>query len=338
MSRLKFFIRCGAIARVFDVIGDIHGHHTALRALLSLLGYQDRGGAWRFPGGRRRVLFVGDYIDRGPRIPEVVDLVRAMVEADSAVAILGNHEYNAIAWHTRDSDGAPLRAHTPGRRRQHARTLLQYESEGMVPSARLTEALAWFARLPIAFENDSLRAVHAAWDAPMLASLSTDRPLADRSFLTLSARRDRREYEIVERLLKGVEISLPPEIEYTDKDGTPRRKTRVRWWLDHGEIAKTYEKLVPLSAVAMPPVDTEFGSATVPAESLATLPGYKDDRPVFFGHYWLSGGPCLFADRIACLDYSIANDGMLCSYRFDGEHQLTADKFICVDAEGRRTV
>ena len=86
----------------YDIIGDVHGHAEALKALLGELGYRDRSGAWRHPD--RQAIFVGDFIDRGPRQIEAVDIVRRMVDSGSARAIMGNHEFNAIAWFQPDPD------------------------------------------------------------------------------------------------------------------------------------------------------------------------------------------------------------------------------------------
>ena len=77
-----------------DFIGDVHGHCDELRALLQKLGYEESMGAFRYPGGERSVVFLGDYIDRGSQSREVIDLVRAMRDAGSAVALMGNHEFN----------------------------------------------------------------------------------------------------------------------------------------------------------------------------------------------------------------------------------------------------
>jgi protein phosphatase len=81
----------------FDVIGDIHGCLAELEELLTELGYligrDDRGrpvGAHR-PDGRR-VLFVGDLVDRGPDTPGVLRLVMGMVAAGDAMCVAGNHE------------------------------------------------------------------------------------------------------------------------------------------------------------------------------------------------------------------------------------------------------
>ena len=89
----------------FDLIGDIHGEHGKLVALLQLLGYREQDGAWRHRD--RRAVFVGDLIDRGPQQVATVTLVRAMVEAGSAHCILGNHDclepsngYESTVWRT----------------------------------------------------------------------------------------------------------------------------------------------------------------------------------------------------------------------------------------------
>ena len=72
---------------VHDLIGDVHGHAEELVALLGRLGYRQSRGAWRHPS--RLAVFVGDFLDRGPRILETLRLVRAMLEAGSALAVLG---------------------------------------------------------------------------------------------------------------------------------------------------------------------------------------------------------------------------------------------------------
>lgn len=76
----------------FDIIGDIHGCGDELEELLALLGYlADAGGVYRHPEGRKAV-FLGDLVDRGPRVLDCVRLVRRMVEAGSALCVPGNHD------------------------------------------------------------------------------------------------------------------------------------------------------------------------------------------------------------------------------------------------------
>jgi len=76
----------------FDIIGDVHGCGDELEELLTTLAYApDATGVWRHPEGRRAV-FVGDLVDRGPRIPDVLRIVMGMVAGESAYCVPGNHD------------------------------------------------------------------------------------------------------------------------------------------------------------------------------------------------------------------------------------------------------
>ena len=84
----------------FDIIGDIHGCFDELNGLLVKLGYQiteangDAGSPHyeaQHPEGRK-VVFLGDLVDRGPRIPDVLRLTMSMVESGAALCVPGNHD------------------------------------------------------------------------------------------------------------------------------------------------------------------------------------------------------------------------------------------------------
>lgn len=81
----------------FDIIGDVHGCHDELVALLTALGYEDSTGLWRHPQGRQPV-FVGDLVDRGPQTPEVLRLVMSLVEAGLGWCVPGNHDVKLLRW------------------------------------------------------------------------------------------------------------------------------------------------------------------------------------------------------------------------------------------------
>ncbi|MEJ2419880.1 MAG: metallophosphoesterase [Exilibacterium sp.] len=66
----------------YDVIGDVHGCAITLIRLLERLGYTKRAGVYRHR--RRQAVFVGDVVDRGPRIREALHLVHDMVNAGAA--------------------------------------------------------------------------------------------------------------------------------------------------------------------------------------------------------------------------------------------------------------
>jgi protein phosphatase len=79
----------------FDIIGDVHGCYEELTTLLARLGYglqDDPEGTRAIPTDGRTAVFVGDLVDRGPRIPEVLRLVMRMVDEGTAFCVPGNHD------------------------------------------------------------------------------------------------------------------------------------------------------------------------------------------------------------------------------------------------------
>jgi protein phosphatase len=82
----------------FDIIGDIHGCHDELLELLTQLGYQaDEEAGLCHPEGRR-VIFLGDLVDRGPKVIETVRLARRMVAAGQAFCVPGNHDMKLLRY------------------------------------------------------------------------------------------------------------------------------------------------------------------------------------------------------------------------------------------------
>ena len=67
----------------------------------------------------------------------------------------------------------------------------------------------------------------------------------------------------------------------------------------------------------------------VPEEEISGIPWYLEDEiPVFVGHYWLDGAIKPLSKNIACVDYSVAMGGKLAAYRWDGELEIDALKFV----------
>ena len=67
----------------YDLIGDIHGHSAPLVELLEKLDYRVANGVFRHP--TRQVIFLGDFIDRGPKQREVIEIVRPMIDDGAAL-------------------------------------------------------------------------------------------------------------------------------------------------------------------------------------------------------------------------------------------------------------
>lgn len=74
----------------FDIIGDIHGCAAELRELLTNLGYELEP-MLRHPDGRR-VIFLGDLVDRGPDSVAVLRSVMSWVREGAALCVPGNHD------------------------------------------------------------------------------------------------------------------------------------------------------------------------------------------------------------------------------------------------------
>lgn len=80
----------------FDIIGDVHGCYPELVELLGLLGYEitwenEQAKTVSHPTNRR-LIFVGDFVDRGPDTPAVLRLVMKLVELQIAYSVIGNHD------------------------------------------------------------------------------------------------------------------------------------------------------------------------------------------------------------------------------------------------------
>ena len=296
----------------YDIIGDIHGHAAELEALLKAMGYTRQQGTLQH--SERQALFVGDFIDRGPEQLRSVDIVRRMVDAGSAQAVMGNHEFNAIAWYLRGEHGQPLREHSDKNRHQHSKFL----ADVVEGSVRHREHIDWFLSLPLWLELDEINIIHACWHQDYMARFADKlipghrlsdelmqeaaRVPDDASHITL--------FHAIEAWLKGVEIPLPDGIAFKDKDGHERRHARLKWWRD--TPVDFFDALVG----AKEDLHQALCGHVLPAENRLI---YNHPNPVFFGHYWMSGEPIVDNRRAICVDYSVANGGRLVAYRWGGD-------------------
>jgi hypothetical protein len=154
-----------------DIVGDVHGQIGALEDLLERLGYDGDG---THPDGRRLV-FVGDLVDRGPDSVAVVERVKRMAESRNAQCVLGNHELNIVREDRKVDNGWYFGDAGDGQR--HATS---EESE------KIRE---FFSELPLALERDDLRVVHACWNSEAIGRLSAE--TSDQSSLDAEYRRFR---------------------------------------------------------------------------------------------------------------------------------------------------
>jgi hypothetical protein len=313
-------------ARGYDLIGDVHGCGRSLARLLEQMGYRQQGGVWRHP--RRMVLFLGDLIDRGPRIREALHLVHAMVEAGQALCIMGNHEYNALGWYTEappDSERRHVREHTP----RHERLLQQTFRQFADHPQDWRDFLDWFQQMPLFIDAGRFRLVHACWDDSLIGALKADYPdgRIDRDFVVASAVPGSFANRVFERLLRGTDLRLPQGLTLTSEEGFTRAYFRTKFWEDdpqtYGDVVFQPDAL-PDNVASLPLTPTDKGR----------LLQYGLDEPMLFvGHYWRRGRPAPLRPNLACLDYSAVMYGKLVAYRLDDELQIDPNKFVWVEVE-----
>lgn len=290
----------------YDFLPDIHGDLEKLDGSLEALGYSLDD--FSHPNGNK-VILLGDYIDRGTQNLAVLDRVRAIISSGRGAGIMGNHELNAILYHTPDGYGDGLRVRDEANTDQHSAFL----REAPLGSASAAEAIAFMKSLPLFLDLGSVRAVHACWDDVAVGHMKAHRP--DGCILESDLRDISLEHEggaiasAVTMLAKGPEIALPGGLSFYDKSGTHRTKARLRWW---GEGKSLHECLASIDDMSQIP-DTE-----APPTILSRR--YPEEAPpVIFGHYQLRNGIEMRRNAL-CLDVP----GDYTIYRWSGERELTA--------------
>ncbi|WP_298914362.1 metallophosphoesterase [uncultured Algimonas sp.] len=300
--------------RHLTVIGDIHGEADLLDRLLARIdddfGSDDDGlddDSHDDDSRGDELVFIGDLVDRGHDNRGVVETVRALVRAGRATCLMGNHELNAVLFHTRGPDGAPLREHSAKTFAQHAAFLRDYP----VGAPETADVIGWFARLPLFHETHGLRLVHAEWHAGTIDYL---RGICDREGRlppdwTDRWPRDAALRAAVERVTKGTRFPLPEGRTYTDKTGFIRDTARLAWWDAAGASDLAAQIAGPSDRKALgdgvPPLDTDAA--------------YPADAPtVVFGHYGLDDDTPYRAPNVVCTDFTRRAGGPLTAWRTDG--------------------
>ena len=157
----------------FDIIGDVHGCADELESLLAKLGYavswsgngQDRACSIAPPAGRRAI-FVGDLVDRGPRTPDVLRLVHAMVATGAGFCVPGNHDVKLVRWldgrnvkltHGLAETAAQMQQETPAFRDQMKRFLDGLVSHLWLDGGKLVVAHAGIKETMIGRSSGTVR-------------------------------------------------------------------------------------------------------------------------------------------------------------------------------------
>ncbi len=315
-----------AASRGYDIIGDIHGCAHTLTRLLDQMGYRKINGVYQHP--KRQAIFIGDIIDRGPRIREALHLVRDMVEHGSARIVMGNHEYNALGYCTRARPGSGrkwLREHNARHDRLIRETLEQFDHY----PHEWNEFLEWFYTIPLFIEDDGFRVVHACWDGDLIEKFKQSQGGAciDEDFLHASSAIESFAGQVMDTLLRGTDLRLPEGVKITGKDGYVREFFRTKFWADNPQ---TYADVV-FQPDPLPPEVARMKLTDDERKQLISYPA--GEPPVFVGHYWMDSSPAPLKANVACIDYSAVKYGRLVAYRMDGERTLSKDKFVWVEVD-----
>lgn len=298
-----------------DIVGDVHGELDALRALLAAAGYDVEG---RNPDGRRLV-FLGDLVDRGPDSPGVVRLVRGLVESGQAHAILGNHELNLLRGERKAGSDWFW-----GERSHHDE---RYQPWAWAEPAADADTLRFLSGLPLALVRADLRIVHAAWHGPSVAEVQALPGGADlgQCFSDWDDRADA-QVEASGLLAAAKAEKAAWRHHFADPAVAMPPLTAV------GQLDEARQMLNPLrvltSGVERCTARPFYASGQWRfAERVRWWDDYADDVPVVVGHYWRQflpldrqalgkGDPDLFdgvaplawlgpRGKVFCVDYSV---------------------------------
>lgn len=260
-----------------DIVGDVHGEIHALESLLATLGYVDGV----HPEGRRLV-FLGDLVDRGPDSPAVIERVRDLVTRDLAQCLLGNHELNLLRKASKEGNRWYVDPdHPENREAFHASTVARDEG-------KKRGWAEFFGTLPLALERADLRLVHAAWHAPSIAILrATPAPTMD--VFNDYAARSQAELE-----QSGLAVAAKRERD-AHADAIFDASRPVPLLRNLGLRDEHFQMSNPLRIVTSGverTTDTPFwaGGKWRMCDRVRWWNEYHDDIPVIIGHYWRIAG------------------------------------------------
>lgn len=151
------------------VVGDVHGCFHTLVKLINQLPMESGD----------KLIFVGDYIDRGPHSKQVVDFVKELTESGQAIALMGNHEkmcvdsYNGSGYSTQtwvcNGGEATIESYDERTDEEKKRPSKVLDEEAYhawrsnLPRVS-KEHVEWMANLPLSYEIDDFFICHAGID------------------------------------------------------------------------------------------------------------------------------------------------------------------------------
>lgn len=296
-----------------DIIGDIHGEFDALTSLLRHLGYDLHG----CHAEGRVLVFVGDFCDRGPDSPAVLQLIKHLVTSGRAFAILGNHEVNLLRKDVKDGSGWYF-----DERMEHDQA--KYAPFARPGIAEKEEIFNFLSTLPIALERSDLRVIHAAWISEKINEV---RSLTIESLL--------RNYDVWDKVAQyhaqGMKASMAEELSgwKYGLENPQKQPPFLHAHADHDSVHQMMNPIRILTSGVERKGNAPFftGGKWRFAERVQWWNEYEDFIPVVIGHYWRrynaidrdvlgKGDPDLFDEvpshswhgkhgNVFCVDFSV---------------------------------
>ncbi|QZT36702.1 metallophosphoesterase [Halosquirtibacter xylanolyticus] len=306
----------------YDIIGDVHGHASLLKMLLKELGYQENDGVWFHR--ERKAIYCGDFINRGPEIVETFEIVKRMCEGGHAYAVLGNHEFSLMIWHSFKGKDLmkPNLVKKAGRLCKSTR--LAFKEQEL----SLKEYVKWLRSLPLFLEFDGFRVVHASWSEKAVGIISSLR--GDQSWRKSEIREmvldNGAMMNAVSLLVHGPIMTMPKDIKVYCSRGLNRKVFRLKWWCT--PLPDTFREICFEGRYTLP----EY---TIPKEIMPSVEVYSPSAPaVFCGHYCRADGAQLLSHNIVCVDSCISHSNMLSAYKHSIRASITRDNFVTVSGAG----
>ncbi len=257
-----------------DIIGDIHGEIDALSALLDVLGYRPDG---QHPSGRKLV-FVGDFCDRGPDSVAVIHQARRLIENGAAQAVLGNHEINLLVEDAKDGSGWYF-----DQRFESDQTY--YAPFVRASAAERQEIHAFFNSLPLALAREDLRIVHAAWHADSIAAVRA-LPVGQVRSLHEAFTEKVRQEAMRDGLLDRYHAQLQRwKHELESEENPPPFLHAIA---DYDRLQQQHNPFKVLTSGVEVKTETAFfsGNRWRFSDRVAWWNTYAGQTPVLIGHYW----------------------------------------------------
>lgn len=130
------------------VIGDVHGCYNELKEMIETL---EEGG--KYIKGIDKLVFLGDYIDRGKDSRLVIQFIRSLQENyDNVVALMGNHEDMLLDYLYEDDSTWLWNGYET--------TMESYKGF----DKQFKSDVQWMKALPLYHEDDNFVYVHAGVD------------------------------------------------------------------------------------------------------------------------------------------------------------------------------